>query len=320
MTEQPPTLAPLVSVIIPNWNGLALLRPCLDSLRLQTLRDVEVIVADNASTDGSVGALRTDYPEVRVLALQTNSGYSGGCNAGIRAARGRILVMLNNDTEADPGWLEALVAALERHPRAGSAASRIMLYNRRDTLNSAGDRYGLDGLPDSRGVWQPYGPPWDEEALVFGGCGGAVAYRREMLEEVGAFEEGFFMYCEDVDLNWRAQLAGWPCVYTPDAVIYHHLSASGGGTLSSYYVGRNTLWVIARNYPWGLFRRHWRRIVAAQWGVARDALRAWRGDAARARLRGQLAGALTWWRWRGARRTIQAGRRVPDSYLESLLD
>lgn len=311
--------APRVSVIIPTYNGLALLRPCLDALRRQTYRDFEVLVVDNASSDGTVETLRRDYPEVRILALSTNGGYTMGCNVGIRAARGDLLVMLNNDTEAETNWLSALVDALERYPEAGSAASRMMIYGDRTKIHSAGDLYRVNGIPDSRGVWQPYGPPFDQERLVFGACGGAAMYRRAMIEEIGGFEERFFMYCEDIDLAWRAQLAGWKCVYVPEAVIYHHLSATGGGKLASYYVGRNTLWVIARNYPTPLLRRYWRQIFAAQWAVARSALRAWRGTAARARLRGQIAGLLTHWRWVGARRSIQARRRVSDEYIESIL-
>lgn len=311
--------APQVSVIIPNWNGLRLLRPCLDSLRRQTFRDFEVIVVDNASSDGSAQALAEEYPEVRVVALQQNLGYAGGCNAGIRAAQGAILVMLNNDTEADPGWLQALVDGLARHPEAGSASSRLMIHSRPEILNAAGDLYRRNGLPDSRGVWQPYGPPYDQEAYVFGASGGAAAYRRELLERVGLFEERFFMWCEDVDLAWRAQRAGYRCIYLPDAVIYHHLSATGGGALASYYVGRNTLWVLARQYPAGLLRRHMRAILAAQWGIAREALRAWRGAAARARLRGQLVGLLTCWRWCGYRRAQQRMVQVSESDLEAIL-
>lgn len=311
--------APRASIIIPNWNGLDLLRPCLNSLRKQTTTDFEVIVVDNASTDGSVSVLADEFPEVRVLPLTTNGGYSGGCNAGIRAARGEILVMLNNDTEVDPAWIETLVDALDRHPEAGSAASRMMIYSKPGILHSAGDLMRRDGTPDSRGVWTPYGPPFDREEYVFGGCGGATAYRRSMLEEIGAFEERFFMYCEDVDLNWRAQLAGYKCIYVPEAVVYHHLSATGGGTLASYYVGRNTLWVIARCYPGSLLRRHWHHILKGQWTVAWSALRAWRGASARARLRGQLAGLLTWPRWMGVRRVIQRQRRVTDEYIASIL-
>ncbi len=310
--------APRASVIIPNWNGLAYLRPCLDSLARQTCRDAEVIVVDNASRDESVPVMEREYPWVRVVSLASNRGYAGGCNAGMAVARGEILVLLNNDTEAEPGWLAALVAALDAHPEAGLAASRIMLYDRRDRLHSAGDLYRTDGTADSRGVWQPYGPPYDEPSYVFGACGGAMAVRRQVIEEIGGFDERFFMYCEDIDLNWRAQRAGWRCIYAPDAVVYHHLSATGGGPLASYYVGRNTLWVLARHYPAGLFRRHWRSILAAQARIARDALKSWRGAAARARLRGQLAGLLSIPRWRRYR-LQRDEQRVSDEYLASIL-
>ena len=128
---------------------------------------------------------------------------------------------------------------------------------------------------------------------IFGGCGGAVAYRRAMLDQVGLFDESFFMYCEDVDLNWRSQLAGWRCWYTPEAVVYHKLSATGGGPIASYYTGRNT----AVGHRQELSRRAaaqdtGRASCAPSGPSARDALRAWRGQAARARLRGQLAGLL----------------------------
>ncbi|MCD6519729.1 MAG: glycosyltransferase family 2 protein [Anaerolineae bacterium] len=310
----------MVSVIIPNWNGLALLRPCLRSLEEQTYAHFEVIVVDNGSTDGSAEMVQKEFPWVRLLVMAENRGYAGGCNAGIRLAEGDLLVMLNNDTEVDPHWLEALVDALERHPEAGSAASRIMIYDRPGILHSAGDLYRRNGLPDSRGVWQPYAPPYDREEYVFGGCGGAVAYRREMLEEIGLFEERFFLYCEDVDLNWRAQLAGWKCIYVPHAVVRHHLSATGGGALASYYVGRNTWWVLVRDYPTPLLRRYWRQILAAQWHITKEALRAWRGKAARARLRGQVVGALSGFYWLGARRQIQKKMRVSLAYLESILE
>ncbi|MBC7235668.1 MAG: glycosyltransferase family 2 protein [Chloroflexi bacterium] len=312
--------APRASVIIPNWNGLHLLRPCLDALARQTWRDFEVIVVDNASSDGSAEAVRREYPQVRILAEARNHGYAAGCNLGVAMARGSVLVLLNNDTVPEPDWLGELIAALDRHPEAGSAASRIVIHDRPSILHSAGDLYGRNGIPESRGVWQVYAPPYDQECPVFGGCGAAVAYRREVIQALGGFEPAFFMYCEDVDLAWRAQLAGWTCVYAPRAVVRHHLSATGGGTLASYYVGRNTIWVIARNYPWTLLKRHWPAVLGAQWRIAREALRAWRGAAARARLKGQLVGLLTWPRWLAARRAIQRTRRVGDEYLESILD
>jgi GT2 family glycosyltransferase len=199
------------------------------------------------------------------------------------------------------------------------AAAKMLLFDRRDTLHSAGDGYGVDGIPFNRGVWQRDEGQFDEPGWIFGGCGGAVAYRRVMLDDVGLFDESFFMYCEDVDLNWRAQLAGWCCWYTPGAVVYHKLSATGGGPIASFYTGRNTIWVIVKNYPRALLNRHWPRVLRAQWRITRDALPAWRGAAARARLRGQVAGLFGWSRMLSKRRVIQAGRQVTDSYIESLL-
>ncbi|MGD9145399.1 MAG: glycosyltransferase family 2 protein [Anaerolineae bacterium] len=310
---------PLASVVIPNWNGVHHLPVCLDALQDQSYPHIEVILVDNGSTDGSQALVREQYPEVRLLALERNLGLTGGNNAGFRTARGEILISLNNDTEAHPDFVEALMTALQEHPEAGMVAAKMLLFDRRDHIHSAGDGYGSNGIPFNRGVWEKDEGQYDEPGWVFGGCGGAVAYRRTMLDDIGLFDEAFFMYCEDVDLNWRAQLAGWRCWYTPQAVVYHKLSATGGGPIASYYTGRNTLWVIAKNYPGALLRRHWSPILRAQWHVARDALRAWRGEAAQARLRGQIAGLLGWPKMRRAHRAIQATRRVPDEYLESLL-
>jgi len=309
---------PLASIIIPNWNGIHHLPGCLDALRTQTYSQTEVILVDNGSTDGSQAFVTEHYPEVHLLELERNLGLTGGNNIGFDAARGEILVSLNNDTEAHPRFIEALVTALIEHPEAGMAAAKMLLFDRRDHIHSAGDGYGQDGIPFNRGVWQRDEGQFDEPGWIFGGCGGAVAYRRTMLDEIGMFDESFFMYCEDVDLNWRAQLAGWRCWYAPQAVVYHKLSATGGGPIASYYTGRNTLWVIAKNYPGALLRKHWLRIVRAQWAVTRDALGAWRGEAARARLRGQLAGFFRLPGRLGQRRDIQSARRVPEAYIESL--
>jgi GT2 family glycosyltransferase len=310
---------PLLSVIIPNWNGARHLPTCLDSLHRQTYPHMEVILVDNASRDESVALVRRDYPQVVLVQLNENLGLTGGINRGVQAARGEIIAPLNNDTEVAPGWAEALVTALLGHPEAGMSASKMLLFDRRDTLHSAGDAYGVDGIPVNRGVWQKDEGQFDDDEYIWGGCGGAVAYRRAMLDDIGLLDEDLFMYCEDVDLNWRAQLAGYRCVFAPQAVVYHHLSATGGGEIASFYTGRNTLWVLAKNYPRELLRRHWRAIVRAQLRISRDALKARRGKAARARLRGQLAGLLGLPRWLRKRRAIQARRRVSIEVIEGLL-
>jgi GT2 family glycosyltransferase len=168
-------------------------------------------------------------------------------------------------------------------------------------------------------VWQKDEGQFDDDVYIWGGCGGAVAYRRTMLDDIGLLDEDLFMYCEDVDLNWRAQLAGYKCVFAPQAVVYHHLSATGGGEIASFYTGRNTLWVLVKNYPSELLRRHWRAVVRAQLKIARDAFEARRGAAARARLRGQVAGLLGLPRWLRKRRVIQAKRKVSLDVIAGLL-
>jgi GT2 family glycosyltransferase len=310
---------PLLSIIIPHYNGCHHLLPCFNALRGQTYPYLEIILADNGSSDDSVALTRRDFPEVKVLEIGRNLGFAGAVNRAIAQAQGEVIVPLNNDTEVAPGWAQALVDTLEAHPEAGIVACKMLLFDRRDMLHSAGDGFGVDGIPINRGVWQKDTGQFDRDVYIFGGCGGAVAYRRAMLEEIGLFDEELFMYLEDVDLNWRAQLAGYRVIFAPQAVVYHQLSATGGGVIASFYTGRNTLFILAKDLPGSIFRRHWPAIVGAQLKIAADALRAWRGEAARARLRGQLAGLWGLPRWLGKRKLIQQKKRVDDAYLESLL-
>ena len=311
---------PRVSVVIPHWNGRHHLDDCLNALRGQTLADHEVILVDNGSTDGSQAYVREGFPEVRLLELGDNRGFTGACNTGYAASRGEFVCLLNNDTEAAPGWLAAVVAVFNRCPRVGIVASKLLLFDQRDTFHAAGDFYRLDGIPGNRGVWQRDEGQYDREEPVFGACGAAAAYRRAMVEEIGFLDDAFFFSCEDVDIAWRAHLAGWEVRYAPAAVVYHKLKASGGsGVVGSYHDGRNFLYVIWKNYPSSLLRRHASDILRAQLRISGEALRAWRGAAARARLRGQLAGLLGLRRMWPARRRIQAARRADDRTLAACL-
>lgn len=312
--------SPLASVIIPHWNGRQHLDECLNALRRQTLADHEVILVDNGSSDGSQAYVREAFPEVRLIELGENRGFTGACNAGYAAARGEFICLLNNDTEADSRWLAEIVACFARHPQVGAVASRMMLFDQRDHFHTAGDYYRVDGIPGNRGVWQRDIGQYDREEPVFSACGGAAGYRRAMLQEIGFLDDAFFFSCEDVDLAWRAQLAGWEVMYAPRAIVYHKLKASGGGgVVGSYHDGRNFLYVIWKNYPIPLLRRHAGDIARAQLRLSGEALRAWRGAAARARLRGQLAGLLGLFRMWPARRRIQAARRIDNHTLEARL-
>ena len=311
-------MSPLATLIIPNWNGALHLPVCLQSLRAQTQRDFEVILVDNASTDASLPLLARDFPEVRVIRLARNHGFAGACNVGLRAGQGGVLILLNNDTECAPTWLAEVLAAFERHPQAGSVASKMLLFDRRDTLHAAGDFFRLDGTPGNRGVWQPDTGQFPE-GPCFSANGGSAAYRRALLDDIGLLDEAFYFSCEDVDLGWRAQLRGWPAIYAPRAVVYHKLSATGGGVTASYYNGRNFLFLLAKDVPAELWRAHGPRLLGAQWAITLAALRAWRGREARARLRGQLAGLLGLPRMLAKRRAVQSSRRASWDYLQSIL-
>lgn len=312
-------MTPVFSVVIPNWNGRHFLKPCLDSLLAQTYPQVEIIIADNASADGSQDFLREHYPGVTLIELPENRGFTGACNAGMEAARGEYIALLNNDTEVDARWVEVVISVFAQHPDVGIVASKMLLFDRRDYLHTAGDFFTLDGRAGNRGVWQRDTGQYDEEAEVFSACGGSSAYRKTMLDQIGLLDDDFFFSLEDIDLAWRAQLAGWRCLYTPGAIVYHHLSATGGGVTASYYDGRNLLYVLAKNYPTALWRRHRWKIIKAQARIAWEALRAWRGQAARARLRGMLAGLRGLPRMLRKRRDIQAMREVSIERLESIL-
>lgn len=283
----------LIDVIIPNYNGAALLPTCLDALRAQTRRDFAVTVVDDGSRDGSLALLAEAYPEVRVVVMPRNRGLAAAVNAGLAATAAPFVVLLNNDTEARPDWLAELVGALERRPAYAFAASKLLLFDRRDHLHSAGDYYRPDGEPGSRGVWERDVGQYDALSEVFGPCAGAAAYRRAALEALAeggrVFDEDLVMYCEDVDLNLRARRRGLRTLFVPTAVVYHKLSATGGGALASYYCGRNFALVWVKNMPGPLARRHWPRLLASQLGFTLGALRHSREPAARARLRGQLA-------------------------------
>ena len=311
-----------VTVLVPTYNGLRYLVPCLEALRAQTFRDFAVLVVDDGSTDGTEETLRRDFPEVAVVRFPTNGGLVRGQNAGVALCQSEFVAVLNNDTEAEPDWLAHLVAAADAHPAAWAVAGKLRLYDRRDTLHAAGDAFGQDGIPRNIGVWERDDGQHDEGRWLFGPQGGAALYRVAALRALSSplvgepYDAAFFMYCEDVDLNWRAALAGYETAFASDAVVYHHLSATGGGVLSSFYVGRNTLAVLAKDVPTPMLRRYWPGMLMAQGRIATESVRHCREPAARARLRGQCAMVAMLPRMLRARRCVAATCAVSVDTLE----
>jgi len=249
------TLQPLVSVIVVNWNGREYLGECLDSLGRQTFPDFEVIVVDNGSTDGSVEFMESQFPGfARILRNAENRGFSGGNNQGIKAASGRYIALLNNDARADPDWLQELLKAAQADPRAGMLASKIYLQGRPRIIDNVGHLIFRDGLNRGRGrLEEDHGQFNEKEEVLFpSGC--AALYRREMLEEIGLFDEDFFAYGDDTDIGLKGRLAGWKCLYIPQAVVCHRYSQSSGfySPLKAFYVERNRVWIAVKYFPLSL--------------------------------------------------------------------
>lgn len=242
---------PRVSVIIPNWNGADHLPECLDSLAGQRFQDFETVVVDNASSDTSLSILEASTLPVRVIRNAANLGFSAAVNAGIRATDTELIVLLNNDTRADPGWLEALVAGMDAHPEASFGASRMLLHAPPHAVDSAGDRYSLWlGAGENIGAGDP-AEAHDRPAWVVGACAGAAIYRRSLFADIGLFDEEFFLIFEDVDLDLRAQVADHSCLYIPEAIVYHKRGASTDLACieTTARAWRNMIWVAGRSLP-----------------------------------------------------------------------
>jgi len=242
---------PEISVIIVNWNGKQFLAECLGALRRQSFRNFETILVDNGSTDGSVDYVRNCFPEVKLLPLPDNRGFTGGNIAGLEHARGDLIVLLNNDTEAHPAWLEELHKARATFPHAGSFASKMMYFDQRERIENCGFGLGTAGVTVDLGRDQLDGPEWTTPREVFGACGGAVAYRRSMLDDIGFLDPDFFMVYEDVDLSFRAQLRGYRCMYIPSAIVFHRYRATLGARPARqvFYSQRNIEYVYFKNMP-----------------------------------------------------------------------
>ena len=307
------------SVIVPNYNGERFLRPLLAALDGQSFRDFEIILVDDSSRDASVAWVEEHHPDVRVIVNRQNLGFAKSCNLGAASARGRVVAFLNSDTEPEAEWLAELAKAVCQNPCAGMFASKVLLRDRTSILHTTGDMMGRNGLPMNRGVWERDLGQYDDRLEIFGGSGCAVAYLTEVWTALEGFDEDFWMYMEDVDFAFRAQLMGVHGVFVPRARVLHHLTATAGAALSSYYVGRNTIWTIAKNMPSALLSKYWTRIFAAQFRIAIEALRNVRGTEARARLGGQVVGLLTVARLLRKRRSVQARRTVDAAEIDKRL-
>lgn len=252
---------PIASVVIVNWNGLAFLDTCLDAVLSQELdRAFEIIVVDNGSHDGSVQHVRRKYPQVRNIPVARNLGFSAGCNLGLRAAQGTFVITLDNDTCVRPGWLRALVGAIESEPGIGAVDSKVLFRDKPAVVNSAGLSILTDGRVVGRGFRQLDGAQYGTRTEVFGAASTAAIFSRAMLAEIGLLDETYIAYLDDADLAWRMRLAGWKALCEPDAVVLHAHNGTGGRNLERllFLVNRNRLFTVVKNASremvWRVFR------------------------------------------------------------------
>jgi GT2 family glycosyltransferase len=249
---------PLVSVVLLNWNGVHLLPTCLESLRAQTLQDFETITPDNGSTDGSLELLAEHYPKVQVIRFPRNIGFCLAMNAGMSAARGEFVFALNNDTELDPRCLEEVVAAMRADPRVGIAATKMIYYDDPSLINSAGLGCNDEGVVVDLGRGQPDSEWFSRPREVLSACAGACLYRKAMLDDVGMFDPDYFISYEDIDIGWRAQLAGWRAAYVPTAVVKHRegVTRQIRSRRSLFLAARNNVCVWTKDWPLPILLRH----------------------------------------------------------------
>lgn len=257
-------MGPSISVIIVNFNGRHWLDQCLraalasadEAAASPHAGATEIILVDNGSTDGSAAFVREQFPDVRLIAVDENLGFTGGNNRGVAEARGEWLAFLNNDTVADRAWLSRLAATLASDPAIGLVTARIVYMDDPAIVDSAGDGYLRAGGAFKRGHGRS-AAAYDEAGLVFGACGAACMIRRELFERLGGFDPAFFMAFEDVDLSYGVQLTGHDCRYVPDAIVHHAGSASLGrlSDRAVFYGQRNLEWVYVKNTPWPLLLR-----------------------------------------------------------------
>lgn len=320
-----------------NWNRKNLLEACLESLARQTHPSFEVMVVDNGSDDGSPEWVRNKIPEypvpLHLITNQVNLGFCAANNQGIEGAQAELIALLNNDAEAEPGWLEALEWAIRQGDDIGMAASKILVWENPAIIDKCGHLIYPDGQNRGRGSGQKDQGQFDqvEEVLWPDGC--AAMYRRSMLERIGgAFDEDFFAYADDAELGLRARIAGWRCLYTPRAVVRHHRGATlgVGSARRLTLIERNRVLLVCKLFPWNLLWANGgyllARLAAGLWAALRNRgeLRHYPGTggklaAATALLRGTLSALPLVPKMLAKRRAFRSKRKLTARQIRSLL-
>lgn len=242
---------PKVSIVVPNYNGAGFLVDCLNSLKRQTLDDLQIIVVDNASEDNSCQLIIDNYPEVELVRMHTNTGFCGAVNEGIRRSCAPYVLLLNNDTEAADTFVEELYGAIQKKDNIFSCSAKMIQYFDRGKMDDAGDYYCALGWAYARGKGRPE-EKYNKEKKIFFSCAGAAIYRKDILDQIGYFDETHFAYLEDADVGYRARIQGYENWYAPKAVVYHVGSGTSGSVYNLFktkYSSRNNVYLLYKNMP-----------------------------------------------------------------------
>ena len=246
------------AVVILNWNGKKMLERFLPSVTAHTKGDAEVIIADNGSTDDSLDFVRAQYPGLRIIELDKNYGFAGGYNRALQQVKADYYVLLNDDVEVTPGWIEPVVAQMQQHPDTAICQPKLLMYDQRDTFEYAGGAGGfLDkyGYPFCRGrmftsLEQDNGQ-YNTPSEIFWASGAAMFVRADVWHQLGGLDDDFFAHMEEIDFCWRAKNAGYRVEYCPQSTVFH----VGGGTLpksnprKTYLNFRNNMALLYKNLP-----------------------------------------------------------------------
>ncbi len=238
-----------ISIVIPNYNGAHFLEACLKSLNEQTLKPSEIILVDNGSKDESIKWIKTNYPEIILIELDQNYGFSRAVNEGIKVSKSEFVALLNNDTELEATWLEELIKPMLVNDSVFSCSSKMVQYHNRNLIDDAGDQYNILGWAYKRGDNKSI-KRFDEDSNIFSSCAGAALYRKSVFDEIGYFDETFFAYLEDVDISFRALRYGYENVYCSKAIVYHIGSGTSGSKYNDFKVelaAKNNLLLIVKN-------------------------------------------------------------------------
>ena len=308
-----------VCIVVPNWNGEDFIAKCLSSLVQQTQK-CQIIVVDNGSTDNSVEIINKKFPKVDLIELDENRGFSGGVNKGIQKAikeNFEYIALFNNDAIASKDWLKNLVNDAKKHKNVGIITGKLLHIDKKH-IDSTGDMYSVYGMPFPRGRNELDKGQYDKAEEVFGATGGASLYKTKMLKQIGLFDEDFFAYFEDVDISFRAQLAGWNVWYEPKAIAYHHIGGTSAkmGSFARYHSIKNFVLLYNKNMPGWLY---WKYKPLFLWQLARIKLGCVRDKQFRVFLRAFGKSVTLMPSTLAKRSKIQQERTVSSAYIQKLL-